>query len=313
MRKSISVKEILTYLTDNNYTYQFEGNKTDEIKGYSTLFNYIKETMTFVSTLNEFKDYQPMFTDKNINLILCGYDENNINCANNIIKTQYPKKMFFDILDAFYGEESNTNNLFEFPDKSKSTFISNKAIIGENVKIGHGCVIEDNVIIGDNTTLHHNVIIRNNTKTGQNCTICSGTVIGETGFNPLRNINEQRTMVKHYGGVLLEDDVHIGDNCTISKGTIDDTVIRAGVKINKQVVIAHNVHIEVNTVITTPTFIAGSVKIGANCHIAATSIRNQCVIGDGATLGLGSVVVNDVKENETVVGIPAKPLNKRGR
>src|SRR5699024_6387846 len=101
-------------------------------------------------------------------------------------------------------------------------------------------------------------------------------------------------MLSHYGGVTIQDNVHIGENCNISQGSIDDTVIKQGVKMNSNVRVAHNVVIGENTVITINTHICGSVVIGKNCHIAATAIRNQCKVGEGATIGLGSVVVKDV-------------------
>jgi len=310
--KDIYINNILTFLDENNYDYQFIGNAKEKIVGYSTLFNYEKETMTFVSTLNDFKDYQHFFQNEKINLILCGYKENNIHCAKNIIRTEFPKKMFFDLLDAFFGNPSESNNLNKYPMVNENTFISEKVSIGENVNIRHGCVIEDNVVIGNNTTIHHNVVLRSNTKIGENCTIYSGVIIGERGFNPYTLDDGTREMLVHYGGVTIKNNVHIGENTCVVRGSLEDTVVESGVKLNTMVHVAHNVIIGENTAITMPTHISGSVKIGANCHIAATSIRNQCVIGDGATLGLGSVVVSDVKQNETVVGIPAKPLNKRG-
>lgn len=309
----IYIENILTFLDENKYDYEFVGNDKEKIVGYSTLFNYKKETMTFVSTLNDFKDYQHFFQNEQINLILCGYKENNIHCAENIIKTEFPKKVFFDLLDVFFDNPSESNHLQKYPSVNKSTFISENVSIGENVNIGHGCVIEDNVIMGNNTTIHHNVVVRSGTKIGDNCTIYSGAIIGERGFNPYTLDDGTREMFVHYGGVTIKNNVHIGENSCIVRGALDDTVIESGVKLNTMVHVAHNAIIGENTAITMPTHISGSVVIGANCHIAATSIRNQCVIGDGATLGLGSVVVSDVKKNETVVGIPAKPLNKRGR
>lgn len=310
MYDDLLISDILHYLEEEQYDYHFHGNKEEQVGGYSTLFNYKTNTMTFVSTLNKFKDYRQLFSEQQIQLILCGYEENDIQCANNIIKTEYPKKTFFDILNKFYGDPSVSSNLIEASNDNEHSFISNKAQIGKNVKIGYGCVIENGVIIGNNTVIHHNVIIRQGTNIGANCTILSGTVIGETGFNPLKQMDGSRDIIKHYGGVTIKDNVHLGDNCSISKGSIEDTVISKGVKLNKQVIIAHNVLVGEHTVFTAPTFVCGSVIIGDNCHIAATTIRNQCSIGDSAVLGLGSVVVKDVPAGETVVGNPAKPLIK---
>ena len=38
-------------------------------------------------------------------------------------------------------------------------YISEKAIISNNVKVGRFTVIEDNVVIGDNCIIGHNVVI----------------------------------------------------------------------------------------------------------------------------------------------------------
>lgn len=310
MQKAVKIKDILTYLTENSIDFEFIGNEKKIIKGYSTLFNYKNETMTFVSTLNKFTDYENSFNNIKIELIFTGFDEQSSKCFDNQIKVEYPKRTFFSILEKFYNSRESTKIFAEKKDYEKFSFVSENAQLFDNVQIGIGCVIEDNVTIGKNTIIHHNVVIRKGTKIGNNCTICSGTIIGETGFNPLRDNQNERTIVTHYGGVNIGDNVHIGDNCSISKGTIDDTVIKNGVKLNKQVIVAHNVVINEHTVVTSPTFICGSVKIGKGCHIAATTIRNQCTIGDHATLGLGSVVVKDVEAGQVVVGNPAKPLKK---
>ncbi len=310
MYDELLLSDILHYLEEEQYDYEFYGNKNEQVSGYSTLFNYKKHTMTFVSTLNKFEDYQQLFINQQIQLILCGYEETDINCSSNMIKTEYPKKMFFDLLNRFYGDPAISNNLIEANRDNKHSFISDKAQIGKNVKIGYGCIIEDGVIIGDNTIIHHNVVIRSNTKIGQNCTLYSGIIIGERGFNPYTREDGTREMLVHYGGVTIKDNVHIGENCCVARGSLDDTVIDSGVKLNTMVHVAHNAYVGKNTAITMPTHISGSVHIGDNCHIAATTIRNQCSIGDRAVLGLGSVVVKDVPAGETVVGNPAKPLIK---
>lgn len=307
----IRIKDIIKYLDKIGHQYKFVGNQNDFITGFSTLFNYQEETITFVSSLNKFDDFAPLFKDEKIKLVIIDPTEEIHECFSNVILIEKPKKIFFSVLDHLFGEASNEDMFMKTnsnPVKSKNSFISEEAVIGENVKIGSGCVIEGDVYIGDNTNIHHNVVIRSRTKVGKNCSILSGTVIGESGFNPLKENDNSRSLIKHYGGVTIEDDVHIGDNCNISKGSIEDTIIKKGVKINKQVVLAHNVIVGEHTVFTAPTFVGGSVSIGNKCHIAATIIRNQCTIGENATLGLGSVVVKDVKAGDTVIGNPARPM-----
>lgn len=311
MCKKFYIDEIVDYLKSEGYKFTFSGDKAEQIRGFSTLFNYKENTVTFVSSLNNFRDYVHLFEDKKIKLIITDPTEEIYDCFSNVIQINNPKKVFFSILDQFFNNELEQDNNLVTSNRqlfNKKSYVSNDAVIGRNVKIGAGCVIEGNVYIGDNTVIHHNVVIKSNTQIGKNCTILSNTVIGESGFNPLKTDSGKREMLTHYGGVTIKDNVYIGDGCNISKGSIEDTVINDGVKMNKQVIIAHNVFVGENTVFTAPTFVGGSVKIGSNCHIAATVIRNQCKIGDGATLGLGSVVVKDVEAGDTVIGNPARTI-----
>ncbi|MEJ8767639.1 DapH/DapD/GlmU-related protein [Oceanobacillus sp. HCA-5259] len=307
----LKIKEIVNYLESTGYKFIFKGDENNLISGFSTLFNYQEGTITFVSSLNSFNDHAALFKDRKIQLIIIDPDEEIHESFTNVIRIEKPKKVFFSILDHFFTETSNEDMFMivnNHPADSKRSFISDNALIGKNVRIGSGCVIEEGVYIGDNTNIHHNVVIRSKTKIGKNCTILSGTIIGESGFNPLKENDNSRNLIKHYGGVTIKDNVHIGDNCNISKGSIEDTIIKSGVKINKQVILAHNVRVGEHTVFTAPTFVGGSVQIGEKCHIAATVIRNQCKIGENATLGLGSVVVKDVEAGETVIGNPARPM-----
>src|SRR5699024_4842070 len=292
MSDELNIERILEFIEKNNYSFSFKGNKKDVNKGFSTLFNYQENTMTFVSSLNRFSDYTDLFDSKEIQLIIIDPSEIIDDSFINVIQIEKPKNAFFSILDQFFDEDS-TEDINPVTTERQS-HISESAIIGRNVKIGIGCVIEVNVYIGDSTVIHHNVVIKSNTEIGKNCTIFSGTVIGERGFSPFTKNDGSRNMLKHYGGVTIEDDVHIGDNCCIIRGAIDDTIIKKGTKLNTMVHIAHNCIVGENTVITMPTHISGSVSIGDNCHIAAIVIRNQCNVGDGAVLGLGAVVVKDV-------------------
>lgn len=309
-----SVKEISDYLCRQGVTNYIEGNADVKIIGFSSLFNYKPGTMTFIVPKRRVKEYLSTDEEMNIDLIIMGPNEIMDKSFQAAIRVNDPRKAFFKAVEHFFNkslDESITLIYSNRENYSRHSCISDKANIGENVKIGIGCVIEGNVVIGENTEIHHNVVIRNGTKIGKNCTIFSGTIIGERGFNYSTDSDGTRHMLKHYGGVVIEDDVHIGDNCCIIQGAIDDTIIKRGVKLNTMVHVAHNVIIGENTIVTAPTHICGSVIIGRNCHIAATIIRNQVKIGDNSVLGLGSVVVKDVDAGITVVGNPAKPLVKK--
>ena len=309
----MKTRNILSYLDKKGIEYEAIRVIDEEIDGYSSLFNYKEGSITFIVPERNFEDMLSKFDGRTIRFMIMGYDAKDYECFTTVIRVKNPRAVFFDLIDGLLdtpaGEEitgiSSNPEIY-----TKYSYISPKAIIGNNVKIGIGCVIEGNVIISDNTEIHHNVVIRNKTKIGQNCMIHSGVIIGEYGFGYVLDENGNKVMLRHYGGVTIEDNVHIGDNCIIIRGAIDDTVIHHGVKINTLVHIAHNDSIGAGTLITSPCHVCGSVNIGKNCHIAGVTIRNQRNVGDRAVVGLGAVVVKDVDAGTTVVGNPAHVMEK---
>lgn len=306
-------QDIIQYLDNNGIEYSLLKYNDDEITGFSSLFNYKKGTLTFIAPERKFEDYKENFDLESIQFMILCQGSKTTECFRTAIEVKDSRAVFFDILDNLLAVEANENVTGISTNPAvyqKHSFISETAQIGENVKIGVGCVIEGDVVIGDNTEIHHNVVIRNKTKIGKRCTINSGVIIGEYGFGYVVNADGEKEMLKHYGGVTVEDDVHIGDNCIIIRGAIDDTVIQKGAKLNTLVHVAHNDNIGKRTLITSPCHICGSVTIGDDCHIAGMTIRNQRTVENNAVVGLGAVVVKNVEEGTTVVGNPARVLVK---
>jgi acetyltransferase EpsM len=57
--------------------------------------------------------------------------------------------------------------------------------------------------------------------------------------------------------------------------------------------------------------LGGNVYVGEGAHIGiGASIKPGVKIGKWSVVGAGAVVVNDVPDGVTVVGVPAKILNK---
>ena len=97
----------------------------------------------------------------------------------------------------------------------------------------------------------------------------------------------------------------------IDRGTLDNTIIGRGTKIDTQCHIGHNNIIGEDTIITAKTMLGGSNFIGNRCWISpCTIIRTGGIkIGNDSFIGTGSLIVKNVKENEKVMGSPAKPIN----
>ena len=83
-------------------------------------------------------------------------------------------------------------------------------------------------------------------------------------------------------------------------------------KINNLCHIAHNNKIGRNVTITGCVNLSGSNIIDDNVWIAPnSSIRGWVHIGEGATVGMGAVVVKNIPAKEIWVGNPAHKLEKK--
>ena len=139
--------------------------------------------------------------------------------------------------------------------------------IAAGVTLGAHCVIGARSQIGEGgwlaprVTLYHDVCI------GRRVVIQSGAVIGGEGFG-FANEKGVWQKIAQIGGVSIGDDVEIGANTTIDRGALADTIIGNGVKLDNQIMIAHNVQICDHTAMAGCVGISGSTKIGKHCMIA---------------------------------------------
>lgn len=183
---------------------------------------------------------------------------------------------------------------------AKSSIIGEKttimpfAYVGGEVTIGEGCYIGVGARIVGRAIIGDNVIIREN------------TVIGADGLSTDRDSEGKAATMPQFGGVVIEDNVQIGACCIIARGAIDNTIIRSGCKIDNSTFISHNVTVGEDTFIVGETIMFGGSSTGKTVFISGNStIRNKVSIGNGAIIGMGSVVTKDVKDHVTVMGNPA--------
>jgi acetyltransferase-like isoleucine patch superfamily enzyme len=137
--------------------------------------------------------------------------------------------------------------------------------------------------IADNTNVWQFCVVLPNAIIGTNCNICSHC--------------------------LIENDVVIGDNVTI----------KSGVQIWDGITLENNVFIGPNVTFTNDksprskqypdeflkTIVKKNASIGGNA-----TILPGVIIGEFAMVGAGSVVTKDVAPYATVVGNPAREINK---
>ena len=79
-------------------------------------------------------------------------------------------------------------------------------------------------------------------------------------------------------------------------------IVNTGATIDHDCVFGDAVHISPGA------NLGGAVEVGSQSWIGIGACVTQCLkIGTGVTVGAGAAVVSDIQDNQTVVGVPAKP------
>lgn len=116
-------------------------------------------------------------------------------------------------------------------------------------------------------------------------TLLSRKLLAETitgiGIEPHARIG-RRFYIAHFGGIFIHQDVIIGDDCQIAQGvTIGETD-------------------------------KGTPTLGDRIQVfAGALILGPITVGNGATIGAGSVVLQDVPAGATAVGVPPARIIER--
>ncbi len=209
---------------------------------------------------------------------------------------------------------------------NRNIFISPKAKIGKNVKVGDNTVIYDNVEVGDNSI------------------ICNDCVIGEPPSsyykdiknykNPLTSIGINAFIRSHsiiYAGsnfgknlitghrATVREGVSVGDNCLLS--TLVD--IQNNCRIGNYTRIYSNVHIGEKTNIGNYVFIfpytiftndpqpPSNTLIGSQIGDYSVITIHCCVlpgvkVGENCLIGANSVISKNIEDYSFAIGSPAK-------
>ena len=194
-------------------------------------------------------------------------------------------------------------------------WVAPNARIASDVRLEPGVVVGNGCEIGSGCWIGPGSNILNGVKIGKNCRIHSGVVLGADGFGYAFPVDERPAIqIAHLGGLEVGNDVDIGPRTVVCSGTIDPTEICEGVKIDGSVYIGHNAFIGQRSMICAGAVIGGSAKVGSEVWVhAGSKIKSKNSIGDGATVGLGAVVIKSVGEQIVVMGDVAEELRGKMR
>ncbi len=194
-------------------------------------------------------------------------------------------------------------------DFHSKAIISDKAIIGSDVRIGAFSIIEDDVIIGNNVEIDSSVYIANGARIGNDCKIYKGVVIA-TEPQDLKFGNE-------YTNVFIGDRTILREYVTVNRGTkaTGKTIIGSDCFIMAYCHVAHDCHLGNNIIIANGTQMAGHVEIEDYANIGGVvKIHQFSKIGMHSMIGADTRIIKDVPPFTLIGNEPARVegINKIG-
>lgn len=147
---------------------------------------------------------------------------------------------------------------------------------------------------------------------------CYFVSIGDVGYRKLwfDRLRERRLSIINIidSSAIISASAKMGIGNFIGKMAVinADAEIGNNNVINTKALIEHECKVGDHNHLSTNSVINGNVIVGNSVFLGSSSVCNgQLKIGSNAIIGSGSVIIEDVPENVTVVGVPARVIKRR--
>jgi UDP-perosamine 4-acetyltransferase len=132
-------------------------------------------------------------------------------------------------------------------------------------------------------------------------------------FNKVKGLGLKLENAIHHNALIARD-VEIGEGVVIASGAMINTGTKIGnnVILNTGVVINHDNIIEDHVHISPGVKLDGKVTVKEGTHVGiGVTVGPYVVIGKNVTVGGGAVVLENIPDNVTAVGIPARVVKHK--
>lgn len=226
--------------------------------------------------------------------------EGDLTGSNQYFVISDPKAAFIDTIEWLILSVAIDAHTIGFSEKcsiSPQAIVAPSAVIEKGVEIGAGCEIGAGVVIKSGVSIGKNTVIREN------------TVIGCDGITVHRAKDGRLLKFPHLAGVYVGDNTEVGANTVIAGGILSPTIVSNNVVIGNLCNIGHGARVKDNVWMSVGTLIGGHTTIHNRATVAmGVSVRDNLVIGEEASIGMGSVVVKDVSPRHSMFGNPSKRM-----